>query len=282
MITFEPIPSEPISVNQETLSTDQKYLYMIYSAVSSGICYENLAKMNPGKMHHARWLTTANRILRTYVSTASPTESLNLLVRYIMKVYVPVWFQVKCNPSADQGAKHLHQLILRSQFLPEKYRTVVNKVIQHNAYFAHSENLLLAMIHDTNAVIRKLGISRIIKARATGQTSLRQLKLPKLLVDAQEYHFMIDWQSSQLTEPPLTKRLSTEVLIDIQRGLAELPPLTSFYNHTQAVERCIKMVTDASATVVGMDARDGLIRSKLEGRRLLPKFETKKDYTFKM
>ena len=78
-----------------------------------------------------------------------------------MKVYIPVWFQIKCNPSAEQGAKHLHQLILKSQFLPEKYCTIV---------------------------------------------------------------------------------------------------------------------TDASATVMGVEARDGLIRSKLEERKKLPRFETRKDY----
>ncbi|KAK4299397.1 hypothetical protein Pmani_001405 [Petrolisthes manimaculis] len=280
VIDFEPIQSENIVVDQDILSTDQKYLLMIYLAVSSGICPQNLAKMKPGKIHHARWLTTANRILRLYISTVAPSESLKILVQYIMKVYIPVWFKVKCNPSADQGAKHLHQLILKSQFLPEKYRTIVNKVIQNNSYFAHSENLLLAMIHDSNAVIRKLGICKIIKARTEGQTSLRQFKLPKLLFDAQEYHFMINWQTTQLAEPSLTKHLSTDLLTDIQRGSADLPPLTSFCNHTQAVERCIKMVTDASSTVVGMEARDGLIRSKLEGRKKLPRFETKRDYLF--
>lgn len=280
VIEFEPIQSENIIVDKGILSTDQKYLLMIYSAVSSGICPQNLAKMNPGKIHHARWLTTANRILRLYISTVAPSETLKILVQYIMKVYIPVWFQIKCNPSADQGAKHLHQLILKSQFLPEKYRTIVNKVIQNNSYFAHSENLLLAMIYDTNDVIRKLGISRIIKARTAGQTSLRQFKLPKLMFDAQEYHFMINWQTTQLAEPPVTKHLSTDLLTDIQRGSADLPPLTSFCNNTQAVERCIKMVTDASSIVVGMEARDGLIRSKLEGRKRLPRFETKKDYSF--
>ena len=37
------------------------------------------------------------------------------------------------------------------------------------------------------------------------------------------------------------------------------------------------MVTDASTTVVGVDAKDGLNRSKIEGKTKLPSFETKKE-----
>ncbi|KAJ2945333.1 hypothetical protein O0L34_g9424 [Tuta absoluta] len=51
----------------KTLSTDQKYLYDICEAVSSGVCSVELANRQPGKMAHSRWLTTANRILRLYV-----------------------------------------------------------------------------------------------------------------------------------------------------------------------------------------------------------------------
>ena len=39
---------------------------------------------------------------------------------------------------------------------------------------------------------------------------------------------MIDWQNTQSSEAPLMKCLSDECLIDIQRGLAELPPLPLF------------------------------------------------------
>ena len=174
----------------------------------------------------------------------------------------------------------MHRLIIRSQFLPKKYRTAVNKVIQHNSYFAHSENLLLAMIHDENPVIQKLGISRILKARASPEGSSRNFEvdfqLPDLLFDATEYHFMINWQTTKLNEPPVTRHLSTDLLISVKEGSVQLPQLTAFSNHTQAVERCIKMVTDASSTVVGQEARDGLIRSKIEGRKKLPNFETKR------
>lgn len=81
-----------------------------------------------------------------------------------------------------------------------------------------------------------------------------------------------------MDELPLTKKISSELLELILKGEEELPPLSSFSNHTQAVARNIKMVTEASYTVVGMDARDGLIRSRIEGRKKLPSFESKKEY----
>ena len=41
-------------------------------------------------MAHSRWLTTANRILRLYVSTDKPSQALKIIIEYIMKVYAPV------------------------------------------------------------------------------------------------------------------------------------------------------------------------------------------------
>ena len=77
----------------------------------------------------------------------------------------------------------------------------------------------------------------------------------------------------------MTKELPIELLHKIQRGEATLPTITKFCNHTQVVERFIKMVTYASTTVnvVGVDVRDGLNRSKIEGKTKLPSFETKKE-----
>lgn len=47
-----------------SLSTDQQYLLDICKAVSSGDFPQNLANKKPGKLHQARWLTTASRTLR--------------------------------------------------------------------------------------------------------------------------------------------------------------------------------------------------------------------------
>ena len=95
-----------IEINDTELSTDQKYLLDIYRAVLGGSCSSSLAARNPGKMVHSRWLTTANRLLRLYVSTNEPSSILIEIVQFIMTVYVPVWTNIKKNSSFIEGAKH--------------------------------------------------------------------------------------------------------------------------------------------------------------------------------
>ena len=275
VIAFKAIPSESLEVDIDVLSTDQKYLLNIYGAVSTGTCSDDIAAMNPGNMHHARWLTTANRLLRLYIATPKPTEGLLILVQFIMKVYVPVWFAVKCNPSVTQGAKHLFKMIKESRFLPKKFKVVIEKVIQHNGYFGHPENLLLSMINDDSAAVRELGLRRIIKAREINKNAtLRMFELPKLRFDANHYYEMIDWQTIKLSEPPMTMALPTsEIQEAINSEQKKLCLTVDFPNHTQAVERMIKLVTEAASSVIGEEARDGLIRARIEGRKRLPKFE---------
>lgn len=98
-------------------------------------------------------------------------------------------------------------------------------------------------------------------------------------MDASHYHQMVDWQALNLSEPPITKMIATsEINSAILSDQKKLQLATDFPNHTQAVERVIKLVTDASVSVVGEKARDGLIRARVEGRKKLPSFDTKKDY----
>ena len=52
----------------------------------------------------------------------------------------------------------------------------------------------------------------------------------------------------------------------------------NFPSHTQAVERAIKMVTEASAKVSDSQRRDGLIRTRQVARDNQSNFETKKDF----
>ena len=77
-------------IESKELSKDQKYLYEMCLAISSGECPLELVHCGPGKMSHARWLTTANRLLRLYAGTPDPTENLITLAEFILKVYALV------------------------------------------------------------------------------------------------------------------------------------------------------------------------------------------------
>ena len=70
------------------LSCDQKYMYKIVEAVTSGT--QHKTNLKPGPLSHSKWLTTASRILRFYISTKNPTENLVILTNYVVKVYLPV------------------------------------------------------------------------------------------------------------------------------------------------------------------------------------------------
>ena len=48
--------------------------------------------------------------------------------------------------------------------------------------------------------------------------------------------------------------------------------------HTQAVERCIKFVTESSGNVCGWSKRDGFVRTTVNSRKKMKVFGSKKDF----
>lgn len=161
----------PQNFEKGDLSTDEDYIIEIATAVSTGICPVNLANKKTGPMHNARWLTTASRVLRLYVATDKPSENLIILVKYIMQVYVPMYFNVKSRNSSVFGSVHLFNFITYTRSLTSHLLPIVQKVIQNNSYFAHPENLILAMLFDERQDIRKLGCEKILLARGNGDES---------------------------------------------------------------------------------------------------------------
>ena len=79
--------------------------------------------------------------------------------------------------------------------------------------------------------------------------------------DALDYPDMIDWETSQLSEPPLTLILTNDQLIAIKDTSFEVP---DYPCHTQAVERAVRLVSEASGSVIGQEARDGFIRQRMQ------------------
>lgn len=276
-VEFTPIKTSLPQLEPDDLSTDQQYLYKICIGIQNGTITPNLAKRDPGKMSHARWLTTANRVLRLYVATKNPSANLAILTEFILKVYAPVWFEIKTKPHICDGARHLWKVINSSRGFPDNVKHIIDKVFADNAYFAHPENLLLAMLSDPRPYIRELAARRIKKCRMQNNKTVRVFRVPVLNLDADDYIGLIDWQKTMVTEPPLSFNISNEALDNIVTG-KEVLNFEKFPCHTQAVERCVKLVTEASTKVCGESSRDGYIRLKLEGRKILPTFENKSQY----
>ena len=196
-----------------------------------------------------------------------------------MNVYVPAWFSIKRRNSCSDGARHFFKLLNFSQSQAKRVRDIVNKVLQRNAFFAHPENILLAMLLDKDEHIRELGWRRILKSRIDSSKERRTFIVPKLLFDSNRYYEMLDWQCTGVSEPPLVHDISSAVIennIKLRILPEKLFPILPC--HTPAVERSVKLVTEASGCLVNSSERDGYILAKLDSRKKIPQFESKKDF----
>lgn len=283
VVDFEVIKTEElITSNKTDLSKDQKYLLDIVTAVSTGLCGPELAVKDPGPLSHSRWLTCASRVIRLYVSQTSPTNELKILTNYIVNTYAPVWFDIKRYPTVKDGPKHILKVIQTTRHLPENIKQVIDPVIQRNGFFCHPENMLLAMIVDERQHIRELGYRRILKARdqePEPDNGIRIFKPPAINFEAKDYTELVDWTQCKLTPPPLISNMTTDYIASSLKDkvVPEFDYL-KFPCHTQSVERCVKLVTEAASKVCGYENRDGFIRSTLRSRLLMPKFDSKVEF----
>ena len=92
------------------------------------------------------------------------------------------------------GAKHIFDMISKGLYLPQDLKTVFHSVIQTNAFFAHPENMLIAMITDEKYEIRELGLKDILEARnhqGDDCVNIRKFMVPKINFEAKEYFDLI-------------------------------------------------------------------------------------------
>src|SRR6218665_272052 len=110
-----------------------------------------------------------------------------------------------------------------------------------------------------------LALCRILKARNSKATrTVRRFKVPQLNFEVSDYTELIN-RTDEVTEPPVIMTIS-DAQLKTSIAEKETPSLFSprFPCHSQAVERCIKFVTEASTTVSGKRNRNGFIRNKLQ------------------
>ena len=175
------------------------------------------------------------------------------ITHFIVTNYGPNWFNIKCDPSCIDGPKHVYLATQRAKHLSPAVVGVIKPYIARNAYFAHPENVLVAMMADTDVCKRVKAITVILRIRneqcAVVKKGVRQFKVPELSFDATDWDEMIRWDDIAITEPPLTRNLTNEQLEMIK----EEPLVVKKYpNHTQSVERSIKLITDALKQSTGL------------------------------
>ncbi|GBO19453.1 hypothetical protein AVEN_158007-1 [Araneus ventricosus] len=155
-------------------------------------------------------------------------------------------------------------------YLSQDLKDVHDGVICRNSFFAHPENILLCTLKYERD-IRGLAARCIIKSRESSSNvkSVRVFLPPKVNFQAADCTEMIDWSSITITSPPILRNKSTALFRSIVRDKKNPEwDFVHFPYDTQAVERCAKLVTEASIKVYGFQDRDGFIRSTFFSRCL--------------
>ena len=87
---------------------------------------------------------------------------------------------------------------------------------------------------------------------ASSSSKIWQFIIPEIDFEATAHPELIDWETAKMTEPPLTLPLTDEEIM----AFKESP----FLCHTQAIERAVQLVSEASSSIVGQETRDGFIK----------------------
>lgn len=260
------------------MSNDQKYLYNIVNALISGVFPESLSQMKIGNLNHSRWVTTASRICRLYASTLAPSNTLKILTSYIVEIYAPTWFQIKSNELAVNGPENLFFLIKKSKLIKDQVaKKIVQDRIRRNAFFAHSENVLLAQLASDKKRIRTDAVKKILHIRqGFHDGKVRTFKVPDINFDAKSYTDIGILAENNMFEPPLTMNMTENELLALKEKPLIVP---KFKCHTQMVERAVKEVTRVSEKIIDNDKRNSMVKATLISRSKFPKFDSLKDHS---
>lgn len=260
------------------LRDDQSMLYELVSAHLNGDFDHKVFNRKSSGVHNARWLGWAIRIMQVYSFCDDPSEipHLNDLVEFIVKVYCPVFFLIKRNPTIAYGSKHFFELVRRSRYLKGKPLEVVNKSLIENSYFAHSELIIVGLLAEPKTKTRAI---ELIKRARTNEL-LNRTKLNEELrkkdknANFEVRHFIkpstLNWEAStfdelldlsedsNLWEPPITRDEPIENL----PGFIVL----NYPCHTQAVERIVKETSSESLRSCEQYRRNADIVCRLKER----------------
>ena len=153
-------------------------------------------------MHHGRWLTLSNNILRLYISITIPTKNLNIIANYIVRVYATSYFTIKKNPTISDATKNVFYIIQNSRYIDIQYRYIIDESISNKYFYAYSESVLLSLSKDKEIDIRRKAIKIIIDIRKNNNTNIRTFELPNINCNADYYYeinYNINIYESRLT-----------------------------------------------------------------------------------
>ena len=107
---------------------------------------------------------------------------------------------------------------------------------------------------------------------------IRFNKVPPLVWEATDWTKTVDLGNLKCWEPPVTTKYSDE---ELYSAIQSPMNFEKFPVHSQSVERCVKLVTEASSSVYGQESRHGFILNKVASRKSRKSFSSKKYYEIK-
>ena len=177
------------------------------------------------------------------------------------------------------GARNFHFLLQCSMRLDAVDREIALDVLKKNGFWAHGENILVAMLADKRQHIRAAWAVDVIlrcRQRPPAADDIRQFQPPDILCSAEDYPDMVHPVDLGKTEPPTTVSLTDRQLV---AGYDRPLKFGAFPCHSQAVERLVKVVTAACRSKVGHDARHRLILSQAKCRSDVGSVDKKESFT---
>jgi hypothetical protein len=119
-----------------------------------------------------------------------------------------MWFTIKCQDKCTDGPKHLLKQIELQRLLPPDVKKITWPIIQRNAYWAHEENVLLAMLADTDQVNRRAAIDIIKVIRRSPASSVPNVRVflpPDLKKTVKTLIDLLPAGNKCSSEPPFTR-----------------------------------------------------------------------------
>ena len=100
-----------------------------------------------------------------YVATAQPSNQLQRIANMVVKFSVPMWFQIKRHSYMTDGRHNTFVWLQLLKHMNDREINIVKEVVQRNAFFAHSDQLLFAMCTDRDEAVRREAVNKIRKLR---------------------------------------------------------------------------------------------------------------------
>jgi hypothetical protein len=163
-------------------------------------------------------------------------------------------------------------------FRSQKSLQTVQRITKANSYHCHSEGILLSMLADDNADIRKRAINIIRNIRTEDRVnhkSIRSYQIPNLNFKATKYYDLITPEELS-SEPPITKKFTLQELLQFQNK-----PLTTGYSVTTVKsEQTVKLMTSCAGRLTSPTEQDGMIINIKRARMVNPGPVTGYKYKF--